>query len=142
MNDSSLPTPEAAEAAFYAAFDAMDAEAMMTVWAPEAVVCIHPLGPRLDDRERIAESWRQIFAAGERMRVTPRSTVLARTEELSVHCVTEVIDHGPTLAEQAVVVATNAYRRTEHGWRMVLHHGSPGTGPRRRAPGPEAGRMH
>ena len=27
------------------------------------------------------------------------------------------------------VLATNAYQKTESGWRIILHHASPGFGP-------------
>ena len=32
---------------------------------------------------------------------------------------------GERFEQQGTVVATNAYRRTGHGWKMVIHHASP-----------------
>jgi len=83
-------TPEAAESAFYQAFEAADLEAMMAVWAgqPE-IVCIHPGGLRLLGPAQIRESWRQIFASGERLkfRLTERQSV--QGTRLAVHSVYE-----------------------------------------------------
>ena len=33
----------------------------------------------------------------------------------------------PTAPQSAWVVATNVYVKTAQGWRLVLHHASPGT---------------
>ena len=42
------PAPSHAEAAFYAAFERADVDAMMAVWSDdEAVFCVHPGGGRL-----------------------------------------------------------------------------------------------
>ncbi|MDX1433824.1 MAG: nuclear transport factor 2 family protein, partial [Gammaproteobacteria bacterium] len=69
MSDDRFTTPEDAEAAFYDAFQRLDLEAMMRVWADEeTIVCVHPMGPRLGGRAAVAQSWREIFAGGSPMR--------------------------------------------------------------------------
>jgi hypothetical protein len=45
---------------------------------------------------------------------------------MAVHCVYENIDHGPQLGQRSRVLATNIYMSTEQGWRMLVHHASPG----------------
>src|SRR5438046_279724 len=51
-----------ANAAFYAAFNAKDPNAMDGVWARDAqVTCIHPGWNVLTGRERVMESWRAIL---------------------------------------------------------------------------------
>jgi hypothetical protein len=45
--------------------------------------------------------------------------------ELAVHCVFENIAHGPELGQRSQVLATNVYKSTERGWRILLHHASP-----------------
>jgi len=47
-------------------------------------------------------------------------------DELSAHCVHELICHGEDYRQRSLVIATNVYRLTDAGWRMCLHHASPG----------------
>jgi hypothetical protein len=53
---------------------------------------------------------------------------VAATEDdlLAVRCVCENISHGPRFAQHSLVLATNIYKMTDRGWRMILHHASPG----------------
>ena len=55
-----------------------------------------------------------------------RLIALTANAELALHSVLERIDvptdDGP---RTAWVVATNVYRRTTFGWRMIAHHASP-----------------
>src|SRR5256885_8702113 len=55
----------AANAAFYAAFAASDAERMDAVWARRApVACVHPGWEVLVGRDSVMESWRRMFETG------------------------------------------------------------------------------
>lgn len=126
MFGAGYPSPEAAEAAFYAAFERRDLDAMTNVWDHEAEVsCIHPGGPRLDDIGMILESWRAIFGGDQRLRFERVGVAPTMGADVAVHCLYEVIRFGERFEHQGTVVATNVYRRTEHGWRMVIHHASP-----------------
>ena len=119
-------TPQAAEAAFYDAFERADLKAMMNVWADdEGIICIHPIGPRLLGRQLVEESWRGIFAGGSTMRFHITGIRCTQEDRLAVHCVHENIDHGPQFRQHSLVIATNLYRLTDQGWRMILHHASP-----------------
>ena len=126
MSVSRYPTSKDAERAFYDAFQRADVEEMMKVWADEdAIICIHPMGPRLDGRAAVAQSWQQIFAGSTPMRFELSEISCAVNESLAVHCVYENIDHGSQLTQRSLVLATNVYRSTERGWHMVVHHASP-----------------
>lgn len=128
-------TPQAAEAAFYRAFQRADLDAMMAVWADdESIVCVHPSGPRLQGRSAVYESWRQIFANSGTMHFEIADVHSVHDAQLCVNCVHEDIHHGAQLRQHARVIATNVYRLTADGWRMILHHASPGTGQRERPP--------
>lgn len=119
-------TPQDAEAAFYEAIERCDLEAMMAVWAAdEEVVCIHPNGARLSGFERVRESWRKIFAGGQRLRFDIRDQHYVQGPMLAIHVVHErVVVHGGD-EQPVLVVSTNVYQRVEQGWRMILHHASP-----------------
>jgi ketosteroid isomerase-like protein len=127
MSEPSYATPEDAEKAFYEAFQQADLDAMMDVWADEdAVVCIHPMGPRLDGREAVARSWQDIFSGGGSMRFELSQVAATEDDLLAVRCLCENISHGPRFAQRSLVLATNIYKMTDRGWRMILHHASPG----------------
>ena len=120
-------TPKQAEAAFYDAFERTDLEAMKKVWAcDEDVLCIHPMGPRLQGWEAVISSWGDIFYGGSGLRFTISGQCYTGDASVSVHCVYENISYGENFDQHSVVVATNVYRLTEDGWRMCAHHGSPG----------------
>ena len=126
MSGIGYETPEAAEDAFYDAFERRDLDAMARIWDHEAEVsCIHPGGPRLDDIDVILESWRAIFEGGQRLRFERAGVAPTTGTDVAVHCLHEVIRFGERFEQQGTVVATNVYRRTEQGWKMVIHHASP-----------------
>jgi ketosteroid isomerase-like protein len=120
-------TAEQAELAFYHAFEARDLEAMMEVWADDdSIVCIHPMGPRLSGRAAVRQSWEQIFSADNMLSFEVADSVETEDAELSVRCVLENIRHGEAGAQRSLMLATNVYRWGETGWRLCVHHASPG----------------
>jgi uncharacterized protein (TIGR02246 family) len=123
MKTAELATPQEAEAAFYAAFQQKDLEAMMAVWAlEEDIICVHPLGPVLRGRQAIRQSWQAIFQGSTKMTFRIESQRQMQTDRLAIHMVYE---HIRALDQRHTVTATNAYRLTSGGWRMILHHASP-----------------
>ena len=126
MKRALFTTPQEAEAAFYEAFEKSDLEAMMSVWADEEdIVCVHPGGARLAGVEQVREAWRQIFAGGQTLRFRLRQQQALNGMTLVVHSVYEQITVASEARARPAVIATNVYRRTESGWRMVVHHASP-----------------
>ncbi len=98
----------------------------MEVWADdEEVVCIHPGGPRHAGYDQVRENWAQILGPGQRLKVHLTNQVVLSGMMLTVHSVHENILVQGESRPRAPVVATNVYLRTENGWRMILHHGSP-----------------
>ncbi len=123
-----LSSAEAAEAAFYEALQAGDAEAVMRVWSEDdEPVCIHPGGPRLVGAAAIRASFEQLLGGGA-LPVTPERVLRTVSMGCAVHNVVERVSlpRGAPAA-YACVLATNVYLRTPQGWRMVMHHASPGT---------------
>lgn len=122
-------TPDEVEAAFYEAMNVGDLEMLMTCWADEdEIACIHPGGTRLCGQGAIRAAFETLFAHGGAVRVRPEQ--IRRVESLAsaVHHVLERVEVlGPEGAGSAYVIATNVYHKTPQGWRMVVHHASPGT---------------
>lgn len=142
MKTLSYPTPQAAEAAFYAALEQADVDAMMAVWAmDEDIACVHPMGPRLTGRHAVAEGWRRIFRGGPSMRFRASDVRMHQSDGLSVHTMHEnILLPGREAEGESLVIATNVYRLTDRGWRLILHHASPAPS-RSRDDGPETPRV-
>jgi ketosteroid isomerase-like protein len=119
-----------ANAAFYAAFEQRDSEAMDALWAREApVVCLHPGWEPLFGREAVVGSWRRILLEGgapPEIRCERPSAHVAG-ETAWVVCA-EVVPGGE-------LAATNLFVREKGAWRMVHHHASPLPPPARRPAG-------
>lgn len=126
MNTPHFLTPEEAEIAFYQAFESADLDIMMRIWSPDdGIACVHPMGKMLRGQTPVREGWRQIFRSGERMHFEVVQEQRNQDQGIAVHVVTENIYlHGEVRARPPVV-ATNIYKLTELGWRMIVHHASP-----------------
>jgi ketosteroid isomerase-like protein len=119
-------SPEAAEAAFYRAIQNNDLDGMMAIWAEdENISCVHPAGQRLDGQAAVSQSWQQIFAHSPGMEFRLSDVTHYYDQNLAVHVLHEHIRLGKDSNFQPPVIATNIYRLTENGWRMVMHHASP-----------------
>ena len=124
-----FPTAQDAQNAFYESLERGDLELMMAVWAEDdEIVCVHPAGGRIAGQEQVRESWRRMFASGQRLRVKVAQQVTLSGMMVEVHSVHEVITVVGEEAPRAPMVATNVYLRTAAGWRMVVHHASPAPG--------------
>lgn len=126
---------EAANAELYAAFETGDLDRMGAVWADgalaESVACVHPGWPMVRGRAAVLRSWSLIMANtsyiqffltdvdiqvdGDVAVVTCSENILTAAEEGT----------GTEFAAGGRIVTTNVFRRTEAGWRLWLHHGSP-----------------
>jgi ketosteroid isomerase-like protein len=119
-----------ANAAFYAAFDRRDAEAMDALWAREApVACLHPGWEPLLGREAVVASWRRILLGGGAPPEIRCEHPLAHVAGDSAWVLCAEIVPGGELA------ATNLFVRERGAWRMVHHHASPLPPPARRPAG-------
>lgn len=126
MSRAIFPTSQDAEAAFYAALERADLDAMMAVWAEdEEVVCVHPGGPRLTGFEQVRASWTAIFKSRQRLRVQLSNAVYSQGMMLAIHSVHENITVVGEPGPRPPVVTTNVYIRTGGGWRLLVHHASP-----------------
>ena len=113
----------AANQAFYDAHEARDLAAMRAVWDhSEQAVCIHPGWPILRGWPLVEESWRRIFAGpGRNQFILTNDDVTVRGDVAWVTLDENLVDGMAA----GTIAATNVFVRTPHGWRLVLHHGSP-----------------
>jgi len=102
-----------ANAAFYTAFAAGDADAMEALWATTTpVLCIHPGRPPLHGRAGVMKSWRAILEAPPPIRASGPEAVVVRGVAL-VTCHEHIGD--------ATLAATNVFVWEDGAWRLAHH---------------------
>ncbi|MSP54050.1 MAG: hypothetical protein EXR69_00345 [Myxococcales bacterium] len=118
----------AANDAFYRAFVAGDALRMDLVWAGhDGDTCIHPWTEAVIGPINVQNSWRRLFASGDRLSIRISDLrVDLYGGAAKVHLI-ENVSGAPTASgsfgQEARVACTNVFLRTDDGWRMTLHHG-------------------
>lgn len=123
-----MASPDDIEAQFYEALQQANLDRLMAVWADDdEIACVHPGGPRLVGPAAIRASFEAIFSNGS-IPVTPRQVHRLHTIGAAVHHLAEHITiNTADGTRSAWVLATNVYLKTEQGWRLVVHHASPGS---------------
>lgn len=135
-------SPDAAEAAFYAAFAATDVTAMARVWLDEDPVCVHPGGVFRLGKDAVMQSWAEILRGARRPSIEYRLISRIPGAELQIHLVEERIQpSGDETVPPSMVIATNVYALGPGGWRLRVHHSSLPLVPARSAKGSER-RLH
>jgi ketosteroid isomerase-like protein len=122
-------SPDEVEATFYEAMQKGDIEQLMSCWADEDdIVCIHPGGARIVGAGAIRAAFDTLFTQGGSISIRPDGIRRVDSMASAAHSVLERVEvmseEGPV---QAYVLATNVYHKTPRGWRLVMHHASPGT---------------
>jgi ketosteroid isomerase-like protein len=122
---------EAANAAFYAAFESADLDAMRDLWLddPEAL-CVHPGALPVRGTSAINRSWALIMANTPYIQFFLTDVEVSVLDHVaSVTCTENVLTAGddtePDSFGGARAVATNVFVRTPEGWRLWIHHASP-----------------
>lgn len=120
-------TAQDAEDVFYDAFEEANLEKMMSAWGDESdIVCIQPLSKQVQGREAVSNSWKEVFSAGTNMEIEVHHQNWIEIDNIAIHVVHEqLIFNGDRRQMPPALIATNVYRQSEKGWRMVLHHASP-----------------
>ena len=121
-----MQSPEAAEAAFYAAFSGMNLQAMKSVWAEGAdSLCIHPAGMPIAGYAAIMASWADILGGHQGVELQCEPISRLHGPDSMVSTVYEHFKPPGVTAPLAPVLATNVYRLLGGRWKLVVHHASP-----------------
>ena len=119
-------SPQDAEDSFYDAFEAYDLDVMMAVWDDsDEIACVQPMGPVLQGRSAVRDSWQRIFQHKQKPDVQILHRQWIEGEGLAVHIVEEKVTFPGGPPQQPALIASNVYRHTETGWRLVFHQVSP-----------------
>lgn len=128
MKAALMASPEDTENEFYEAMQQGDLERLMAVWADDdEIACVHPGGPRVLGGAAIRASFELLFSHGT---VDARAAQVRRVTSgaMAVHHVVEAVQvPTPEGTKTGYVLATNVYVKTPLGWRLLVHHASPGT---------------
>ncbi len=124
---------EQANTAFYEAIERGDHEAMSELWLDGQVSVVHPGWPVLRGRSEVLRSYALIMANTEYIQFFLTDVEIDVVADTAlVTCTENILSGGPAEEDGSVgpligqlVVATNVFRRTEDGWRVWSHHGSP-----------------
>lgn len=124
---SDVAAVQAAVYAFYAAFEALDMQAMSRAWArTEADVCVHPGWEVLEGWPAIRESWRAIFANTGYMRFQITGLRVQVVGDMATATgVENILTVSGVHTAHSQVAATKVLVRTDDGWKVTVHHGSP-----------------
>jgi ketosteroid isomerase-like protein len=123
-----LASPDDIELQFYEALQQADIDKLMGVWADEdEIVCVHPSGPRVVGADAIRASFDAMLGNGG-IDAHPEKVRRLQLPGMAIHHVLERIQiMTPDGPQTGWVIATNVYMKATQGWRMVLHHASPGS---------------
>ncbi len=123
-----LASPEAIEQQFYEALQQGDLGRLMQVWADEEEIsCVHPGGPRVVGAGAIRTTFEAVFSHGA-IAVQVERVRRFQSGDTAIHQVLErVLVNSNEGQQSAWVISTNVYLKTAQGWRMMVHHASPGT---------------
>lgn len=121
----------AANARFYAAFEALDLEVMGSVWSEvQPISCVHPGWTLLSGRAPVLASWAGIFRGTEGIHFELREPQVFVAGAVAWVVLFEVIE---AKQEGAVVRAlahtTNVFVLEAGVWRLVHHHAAPAPAP-------------
>lgn len=117
------------ETGFYEALQLGDIDKLMACWADEDdILCIHPGGSRLIGAGAIRTAYEALFAQAGAVNVQAQRLRKIESMGCEIHSVVErltvMVPEGP---QEVFLLATNVYHKTAQGWRMVVHHVSPGS---------------
>ncbi|MGE3619715.1 MAG: nuclear transport factor 2 family protein [Acidimicrobiia bacterium] len=118
-----LAAVQAANAAFYAAFEARDLDAMSDVWEhSDRIACTHPGWRTLHGWGAVSGSWFALLGGPQHLQFILTAERIHLDGDMAWVTVDEnLIGEGMG----GTVAALNLFARTGDGWRMVAHHGSP-----------------
>ncbi len=123
-----LASPDDVEAQFYEALQQADLNKLMAVWSDDDdIACVHPGGPRVLGHAAIRASFEAIFANGA-IPLQPQGVRRVVGLGCAVHHLTERVTIADAQGNRSAwVLATNVFVKTTAGWRLVVHHASPGS---------------
>jgi ketosteroid isomerase-like protein len=122
-----IETIKSANTAFYRAIESGSVERMEELWAHEDYVrCIHPGWDVVTGWAKVRQSWEQIFADGQKMRISPTEVSVFFSGDFAwVACTENITIFEDTNFDTVQAIATNLFQQRKGKWLLVHHHASP-----------------
>ncbi|MCW4342001.1 MAG: nuclear transport factor 2 family protein [Candidatus Thiodiazotropha endolucinida] len=118
-------TPQDAEDAYYDAIEEKDLQAFMQVWEEsEEVLCLLPMITAQRGKDAIRKLWEPLMQSDVDLDIQTKHLAWIETPELAIHLIEELVK-SPGQDEPQPVYATNIFRKTGEGWRLLMHQNSP-----------------
>ena len=123
----SYNTPQEAEDAFYDSLEEADLDRLLAVWADsDDICCILPMYPLIQGRQGIEDVFSHLFAQGRGVELSITHLKWIETDDIAIHQVEETVQNVPPDRPQPPpFYGTNIYRKSEQGWRLILHQNAP-----------------
>ena len=121
-------SPDDVDAAFYEALQSGDINKLMACWADEEeIACIHPGSARAIGASDIRASFEALLTDGAVIDARPQCVARWHSSHTAVHHLVESVNvMTSTGPGTALVTTTHVFHRAAQGWRLVVHHASPG----------------
>ena len=118
---------KSANTAFYRAIESGLVERMEELWAHEDYVrCVHPGWDVVMGWSRVRQSWEQIYAGGQKMRISPTEVSIQVSGDFAwVTCTENITIFQDTNFDTVQAIATNLFMQRQGRWLLVHHHASP-----------------
>ena len=118
---------KSANTTFYRAIESGSIERLEELWAHEDYVrCVHPGWAVVTGWSRVRQSWEQIFAGGQKMRISPTEVVVFFSGDFAwVACTENITIFQDTNFDTVQATATNLFLQRAGRWLLVHHHASP-----------------
>lgn len=122
---------EAATAAFYAAIEEADLDAMRDLWLDDPdTVCSHPGALPVRGSGAVHRSWALVMAHTSYIQFFLTDVAVSLREDVAtVTCTENVLTGddrtGPDAFNGAKALATHVFVRTADGWRLWVRHAAP-----------------
>ncbi len=119
-----------AEDAYYDAIDESDLDKMMSVWddSPE-IACLLPMRPLHQGTEAVRALLTPIFDPEHKIEISIHHLQWSEHHGIAIHLLEEVVTLVAEGESQPPIYASNIYRLTDNGWRMLMHLNSPAPPP-------------
>ena len=122
---ATFPTAQDAEDAYYDAIDEQDLEAMMAVWEEsDETLCLLPMMPAQRGTASIRTVWEPLLGGEIQLDMEIKHLAWIEMGDLAIHLVEEHVQ-APEQQGKQTIYATNTYRKSTDGWRILMHQNSP-----------------
>ena len=120
-------TPQDAEDDFYDALEAGDLDRLLSVWADtDDICCLLPMYPLIQGPKDIEDVFTHLLSQGQGVELSVVHLNWIQTDDIAIHHVEQTVQKVPPGAPPPPpFYGTNIYRKTDDGWRLIVHQNAP-----------------